>query len=396
MLVFYKKFLLNKRTKIIINREKMTLENNLKYAREAIIYTKNCLSFGASNTVKEHDSYPAKLEADRRIKRARKRLRKFSFFTDPHITSIQKTRLHADCAKLHEAGNCDEQSSVAYIYLTDVKHLRKVDRVQITGIDHVFLVIGRRDGSNINDYTTWGNEAVICDPWGNRYFPVKYLQYHLNNILTSNSFAQFNSETNPLTDRFNENPIRDEIDNIILKKLEKNTLKRIERKENAKQILNIRPVDIKKSYIKFNTEINEYIEINSLKKRPPTLLEQHERTISYQYTQYMKNLKKDETYNILSINSERGAKTFLGVGMLNQTLNFFKNTTTTRKVIARKYTVPFLGLATGLHCFSLLFKKKAELASNEARDIWHTQATKQAPHKDMREENNQLLYKYFP
>jgi len=84
-----------------------------------------------------------------------------------------------------------------------------------------------------------------------------------------------------------------------------------------------------------------------------------------------------------SIAAKYCAKTFLGFGLLNQTVSFFKNTILPNKTFAGKYTLPLLGVAAGLHCFSLLFKRKAAYISNDARDIWQNKATDNAEYKNI-------------
>ena len=50
------------------------------------------------------------------------------------------------------------------MYLYEQK-VRPLDWVQLEGADHMFVIIGRKAGK-INNYKSWGSEAVICDPWG--------------------------------------------------------------------------------------------------------------------------------------------------------------------------------------------------------------------------------------
>lgn len=68
---------------------------------------------------------------------------------------------------------CALQASVAYSYL--VQHLpphTPVDLCQVQGIDHVLVVIGRRPGSDPLNMNSWGPQAVVCDPWANRCYPL--------------------------------------------------------------------------------------------------------------------------------------------------------------------------------------------------------------------------------
>lgn len=62
-------------------------------------------------------------------------------------------------------GNCGEQAALAFIDLHERHHAHPLDYMARTNRDHAFVVIGRARGSRIDDYTTWGNEAVVCDPW---------------------------------------------------------------------------------------------------------------------------------------------------------------------------------------------------------------------------------------
>ncbi|HGK6652029.1 TPA: hypothetical protein ACJ5DZ_003124, partial [Legionella pneumophila] len=38
--------------------------------------------------------------------------------------------------------------------------------------EHCLIVIGRVSGSDPNDISTWGEEAVICDPWAEKAYPL--------------------------------------------------------------------------------------------------------------------------------------------------------------------------------------------------------------------------------
>ena len=76
------------------------------------------------------------------------------------------------------AGNCGEQSEIAYSYFYK-KHVYPVDfisgrtdRVYYDGrpSDHAFLALGivRGPGFDIKDHSTWGGDVIICDPWINQ------------------------------------------------------------------------------------------------------------------------------------------------------------------------------------------------------------------------------------
>lgn len=83
-------------------------------------------------------------------------------------TNMQMIRGNADRAIRFGCGNCDEHASLAFTFLERVG-IRPIDYMVLP--NHAFVVIGRPASSDPTDYTTWGNEAVICDPWDHKVFP---------------------------------------------------------------------------------------------------------------------------------------------------------------------------------------------------------------------------------
>lgn len=81
--------------------------------------------------------------------------------------------------KKSSLGCCAELAHQAldYFLMTDTKTRAEV--FQILEGDHVFLVIGRQVHSDPNDPLTWGDEAVICDPWSNKIYSAKDYQSFL-------------------------------------------------------------------------------------------------------------------------------------------------------------------------------------------------------------------------
>ena len=70
----------------------------------------------------------------------------------------------ADAAQLYGCGNCGEQSAIAFVYLRQQKTF-PLDWMEVNDYEHAFVIIGRRRGSDPADFRTWGDEAVVCDPW---------------------------------------------------------------------------------------------------------------------------------------------------------------------------------------------------------------------------------------
>jgi hypothetical protein len=69
-------------------------------------------------------------------------------------------------AKQAGAGNCMEQAAIAFLYLEE-QGVGPLDymRFSAPAYDHAWMVIGRVDGSNTFDLSSWGEDAVWCDPW---------------------------------------------------------------------------------------------------------------------------------------------------------------------------------------------------------------------------------------
>ena len=70
----------------------------------------------------------------------------------------------AEAAQAYGCGNCGEQSAIAFVYLRQQKTF-PLDWMEVNDYEHAFVIIGRRRGSDPANYATWGDEAVVCDPW---------------------------------------------------------------------------------------------------------------------------------------------------------------------------------------------------------------------------------------
>src|SRR5690348_8848770 len=85
------------------------------------------------------------------------------FFSTNPSTRIGVVRQWAQEAVRGRAGNCDDQSCVAFVYLLDNK-VRPLDWMHLTNQKHSFVLIGR-DGASGTDPAGWGEDVVVCDPW---------------------------------------------------------------------------------------------------------------------------------------------------------------------------------------------------------------------------------------
>ncbi|MFI5120122.1 MAG: hypothetical protein ACHQM4_06895 [Thermoanaerobaculia bacterium] len=95
---------------------------------------------------------------------------------------VSDIRTIADDALSRGCGNCGEQAAIAFMMLVD-KRVEPIDYVFCAGEgdDHAFVVIGRREGSDVRKYSaqTWGPDAVVCDPWMGKAYPCGEMQTNL-------------------------------------------------------------------------------------------------------------------------------------------------------------------------------------------------------------------------
>lgn len=81
---------------------------------------------------------------------------------------LERFRQIANITVKTKAGNCNEQSIVAFMDLYDLG-IRPLAWVHTDNGKHAFVVIGRqpKTGSNPKD---WGENCVVCDPWANEAY----------------------------------------------------------------------------------------------------------------------------------------------------------------------------------------------------------------------------------
>lgn len=88
----------------------------------------------------------------------------------------------ADNALRRQCGNCGEQAAIAFMMLLE-KKVEPIDYMFCAGEgdDHSFVVIGRREDSDVRKYNaqTWGPDAVVCDPWMGKAYPCGEMQTNL-------------------------------------------------------------------------------------------------------------------------------------------------------------------------------------------------------------------------
>lgn len=159
-----------------------SLVENLIYAKEAVNYTLVALPLGASN-VKDAKIDRKIMESIR--KEVDETIGKRHVYSTEAELNLVKANTRIQLAESTGIGNCHEHTLVALNYLRKIKGFEAVEPVCISNNDHAFLVIGRDPASKLSDVHTWGDSAVICDPWGHRYFPAVDLEYRITDLLAS-------------------------------------------------------------------------------------------------------------------------------------------------------------------------------------------------------------------
>lgn len=80
--------------------------------------------------------------------------------------------LRLQCFTKLEAAQCGIMSLYCKEQIDSVIKLVSPDVIsELVSInDHIMVVIGRENGTDENNVNTWGNNAVICDPWSGKFY----------------------------------------------------------------------------------------------------------------------------------------------------------------------------------------------------------------------------------
>lgn len=170
----------------------MSLHTHLRFAQQAVDYTKSKMGLGASNKIDSLSIVPVLMVNIAMIRYACTEIVGIAsqITTDGFIEDeLAKGKmivgtaiaLRARRAEQMGCGNCGEQSAIAYVYLAEQVKLKNLDLMHRVNADHAFVVIGRKNGSLVSDYKTWGDKAVICDPWAESVYPCQDIPIKMYN-----------------------------------------------------------------------------------------------------------------------------------------------------------------------------------------------------------------------
>lgn len=144
-------------------KKKQELNRNLGNAKKAVAYARSVLPNGAANNwddVKRSRGLALSSTLCARVA---------MLGVNPGVSwDVNELRLLSSVAKSCGGGNCGEHAAVAFIYLVD-RYVSPVDIMERANADHNFVVIGRY--GRAHEPGTWGETAVVCDPWMNKAYP---------------------------------------------------------------------------------------------------------------------------------------------------------------------------------------------------------------------------------
>ncbi|WP_131783702.1 hypothetical protein [Legionella gresilensis] len=90
-------------------------------------------------------------------------------------SNLLQRGLYYDLQKT-DSGYCDEHTCMALVKLLKLGDEHRIEKVSINYEDedgHTFLVIDRTEESELNDMCTWGEKAILLDPWNHLVCYVK-------------------------------------------------------------------------------------------------------------------------------------------------------------------------------------------------------------------------------
>lgn len=162
------------------------LDVNLAAALEAVRFVKGKMSYGAKNKVKDIIKSRGEsidcVDTLRGLAKTREDEIVSLYADNAHAGAEREAELNAMLAAKMGCGNCNEQASLAFIFLRD-KGVFPIDLINkendfLNFGGHSFVVIGRID--KMIKPATWGPDAVVCDPHGSETaFPASQIEQYM-------------------------------------------------------------------------------------------------------------------------------------------------------------------------------------------------------------------------
>ncbi|SRR5579883_205231 len=89
-----------------------------------------------------------------------------------HCLNLEKMIIdkYDEIISKYKWANCSKLAVAALKRLREKAPDLKGEVVRTENGDHTYLVIDRKEGSDIRDFSKWGENAVVCDPWSGEVF----------------------------------------------------------------------------------------------------------------------------------------------------------------------------------------------------------------------------------
>ena len=145
----------------------MSFETNLRAAGQAIATVRFVCAFGAANK-------PSDVNKNRMATGSRPSMttvldillvNEYDRLGAEGQTRALRIPIDAALGRQFHTGTCETQASVAFEFLQGLGTPRPIDFMTNNNDTHAFVVIGRSGAAT--NWTDWGADAVVCDPWLN-------------------------------------------------------------------------------------------------------------------------------------------------------------------------------------------------------------------------------------
>ncbi len=122
----------------------------------------------------------------------------------PHVLALQELKQINTITSKYSLGNCYELALQSLEYILEAYPNMRAELYSIRNGDHVFLVLNRAYYSKPHLPETWGESAVICDPWANKSYSAREAYGTLKNYYRDrkrqrNTIEYFNPKKHRLT-----------------------------------------------------------------------------------------------------------------------------------------------------------------------------------------------------
>lgn len=146
---------------------------NEAVAKEACEHARTYILMGSTQLINNSYDIEQRRSLNKAIGDIRYLSKEYGYFSLEFDAVIQKFYRIIKLCRKFSLGNCEELALMALDYVIHSVPDTNAEVYQIKGGDHAFLVIGRKKNSLSSQPETWGDDAYICDPWANKYFPAR-------------------------------------------------------------------------------------------------------------------------------------------------------------------------------------------------------------------------------